>query len=102
MSTLTPITSVTATPKMSALSANDTGLGQQGGFADALKQALDSVNTMQGEAADLSKEVQLGNPNVSLEETVIAQAKASVAFQAVVQTRNKLVTAYHDIMNMQI
>lgn len=102
MSTLTPITGVTATPKLAALSQDDGIAGQQGGFANALKQALDGVNNMQSEAADLSREVQLGNPNVSLEETVIAQAKANVAFQAVVQTRNKLVTAYHDIMNMQI
>lgn len=102
MSTLTPITSVTATPKLAKIATDDAGIGQQGGFADALKQALDSVNNLQTEAADLSKEVQLGNPNVSLEETVIAQAKSSVAFQAAVQTRNRLVSAYHDIMNMQI
>lgn len=72
------------------------------GFADALKNALDEVSRTQKAAENLSTELQLGNPAVSLEETVIAQAKANIAFQAVVQTRNRLVSAYHDIMNMQV
>lgn len=73
-----------------------------GGFADALKNALDGVARTQKAAEELSTELQLGNPAVSLEETVIAQAKANIAFQAVVQTRNRLVSAYQDIMNMQV
>jgi flagellar hook-basal body complex protein FliE len=73
-----------------------------GGFAEAMKKALDGVASTQKAAEDLSTELQLGNPAVSLEETVIAQAKANIAFQAVVQTRNRLVSAYHDIMNMQV
>ncbi|MDX2218594.1 MAG: flagellar hook-basal body complex protein FliE [Burkholderiales bacterium] len=72
------------------------------GFADALKNALDEVSRTQKAAENLYAELQLGNPAVSLEETVIAQAKANIAFQAVVQTRNRLVSAYQDIMNMQV
>ena len=33
---------------------------------------------------------------------MIASSKANISFQALVQVRNKLVSAYHDIMNMQV
>jgi flagellar hook-basal body complex protein FliE len=50
----------------------------------------------------LQREVQLDNPNVSLEETMVAMQKAQIGFQATLQVRNKLVQAYSDIMNMQV
>jgi flagellar hook-basal body complex protein FliE len=73
-----------------------------GGFGDALKAALDSVNQAQGEATDLGRRFQMGDTNVSLEETMIAMQKSSISFQATVQARNRLMSAYHDIMNMQV
>jgi flagellar hook-basal body complex protein FliE len=42
------------------------------------------------------------NPDVGLEETMIAMQKASLGFQAAVQVRNKVVQAYNDIMNMNV
>jgi flagellar hook-basal body complex protein FliE len=74
----------------------------QTGFASALKDALDGVNSAQKSADGLAREFQLDNPNVSLEETMIALQKANISFQAVVQVRNKLVAAYQDIMNMPV
>ena len=53
-------------------------------------------------AARLQREVQLDNPTVSLEETMVAMQKSQIGFQAVLQVRNRLVSAYSDIMNMQI
>ena len=41
-------------------------------------------------------------PGVSLEQTVLAMNEASLQFQALVQTRNKLVQSYDTIMNMQV
>jgi len=46
--------------------------------------------------------VQLDNPSVSLEETMIAMQKAQIGFQATLHVRNRLVQAYSDIMNMQV
>ena len=74
----------------------------QEGFAAAMKQALDGVNSAQKQADGLAREFQLDNPNVSLEETMVAMQKANISFQAVVQVRNKLVAAYQDIMNMAV
>jgi flagellar hook-basal body complex protein FliE len=72
------------------------------GFSKALEAALDNINESQNKAVDLSKKFQLGHDDVSLEETMVAIQKANIEFQAAVQVRNRLVSAYHDIMNMQI
>ncbi len=72
------------------------------GFQNALAQALGDVSKTQNEAARLQREVQLGNPTVSLEETMVAMQKAQIGFQATLTVRNRLVQAYTDIMNMQV
>lgn len=71
-------------------------------FGDAMVQALKSVSSQQQEVARLQREVQLDNPTVSLEETMVAMQKAQIGFQATLQVRNRLVSAYSEIMNMQI
>ncbi len=71
-------------------------------FSDALKTALDSVSASQTQADSMSKQFALGDDSVSLSDVMIAQQKASINFQATIQVRNKLVSAYHDIMNMQV
>ena len=72
------------------------------GFQQALTQALGSVSRSQEEATRLQREVQLDNPTVSLEETMVAMQKSQIGFQATLQVRNRLVQAYSDIMNMQV
>jgi len=71
-------------------------------FGAAMSQALKSVSQTQMEATRLQREVQLDNPTVSLEETMVAMQKAQIGFQATLQVRNRLVQAYSDIMNMQV
>jgi flagellar hook-basal body complex protein FliE len=72
------------------------------GFGDALKRALDGVNTSQAQADTLTREFQMDNSSVGLEETMVAVTKANIAFQALLQVRNKVVSAYQEIMNMQV
>lgn len=71
-------------------------------FGDAMAQAMKGVSSQQNEAQRLQREVQLDNPNVSLEETMVAMQKAQIGFQATLQVRNRLVSAYSEIMNMQV
>jgi flagellar hook-basal body complex protein FliE len=89
------------------------GLGKAGGaeaagssskvsFSDALKAQLENVSNAQNQADDMGKRFAAGDDSVSLSDTMIAMQKASITFQATVQVRNKLVSAYHDIMNMQV
>lgn len=77
-----------------------TGVG--GGFSGELKNALSSVSAAQNESTRLQQEVQMENPKVSLEETMVAIQKAQIGFQASLHVRNRMVQAYTDIMNMQV
>lgn len=72
------------------------------GFSGALKSALQSVSAAQNNSTRLQREVQLENPAVSLEETMVAIQKAQIGFQATLHVRNRMVQAYTDIMNMQV
>ncbi len=74
----------------------------EAGFSGALKGALHSVSAAQNQATQLAQEVQLENPKVSLEETMVAIQKAQIGFQATMHVRNRMVQAYSDIMNMQV
>ncbi|MBC3917354.1 flagellar hook-basal body complex protein FliE [Undibacterium sp. CY18W] len=71
-------------------------------FADALKASLDSVNQAQTSSQKLGEKFAMGDDKVSLSDVMISMQKANISFQTTVQVRNKLVSAYHDIMNMQI
>jgi flagellar hook-basal body complex protein FliE len=84
------------------LSPNQVTGGAEGGFSGALKSALGSVSAAQNDATRLQKEVQMENPNVSLEQTMVAIQKAQIGFQATLHVRNRMVQAYTDIMNMQV
>ncbi len=72
------------------------------GFQQALSQALTSVSYSQNDAAKMQREVQMDNPTVSIEDTMVSMQKAQIGFQATLQVRNRMVQAYSDIMNMQI
>lgn len=82
--------------------ANLSAVHGGGSFSAAMTEALKSISGQQAEAARLQREVQLDNPTVSLEETMVAMTKANLGFTAVVQVRNRLVSAYTEIMNMQV
>jgi flagellar hook-basal body complex protein FliE len=84
------------------LSSSQATGGVDGGFSGALKSALVSVSAAQNDAARLQREVQMENPKVSLEETMVAIQKAQIGFQATLHVRNRMVQAYTDIMNMQV
>ncbi|WP_027707616.1 flagellar hook-basal body complex protein FliE [Zooshikella ganghwensis] len=71
-------------------------------FATLFKQAIDSVNELRQESSDLKTRYQFSDPEVSLSDVMIAGQKASVAFDAMVEVRNKLVQAYEEIMKMPV
>lgn len=71
-------------------------------FATLLKSSIEQVNAAQQEADKLSKSFEQGTPGVELQDVMISLQKANISFQTMVQVRNKLVTAYQEIMNMQV
>ncbi len=83
-------------------SVKEGGPASDAGFGSMLKQAVDAVNESQMKTGELQTAYQMGDPNVDLTEVMIQMQKSSVTFEAMTQVRNRLVTAYQDIMNMPI
>lgn len=71
-------------------------------FAQTLHNTLQAVSDRSAEARAMSQRFTAGDNSVSLADTMVAMQKSSIAFQATVQVRNKVVAAYTDIMNMQV
>ncbi len=71
-------------------------------FGQLLKNSINEVNETQKTAKELAAAFEAGDKNVNLSEVMVAIQKASVSFQAMTQVRNNLVSAYKEIMNMQV
>jgi flagellar hook-basal body complex protein FliE len=87
------------------IGTSQAGATQQSGpseFANILSKGIDQVNEMDQKATQLATAFQRGDPSVQLPQVMIEMQKASTSFRALTEVRNRLVTAYQDIMNMQI
>lgn len=71
-------------------------------FGDILKNAVDGVHDTQVNAKKLAVAYEQGDSSIDIPQVMIAAEKASVSFQAMTQVRNRLVSAYEDIMKMPI
>ncbi|HOL65298.1 MAG TPA: flagellar hook-basal body complex protein FliE [Accumulibacter sp.] len=76
--------------------------GEAPDFAQVLQNSLAQVNASQQQAETMAANFAAGNNNENLQDVMVALQKANISFQEMIQVRNKLVTAYHDVMNMQI
>jgi len=74
---------------------------RESGFGSVLGDALLKVNELQMDAGRRSDAFVSGESS-DLVGTMVASQKANLGFQAVVATRNRMVSAYQDIMNMPI
>lgn len=72
------------------------------GFGNFVKSAVDSVNDLQQRSRALSTAYERGDDNVPLTDVVIAMQKSSLAFEATLQIRNKVIKAYEDVKNMPV
>lgn len=77
-------------------------VGESTSFSGLMKSAIDQVNETQQASGKLKTAFEMGDPNVSLADAMIASQKATVAFQATLQVRNKLVSAYEEVMRMSV
>lgn len=71
-------------------------------FGDLLKTAITEVNETQQAAGELKRSFAAEESGTDLTEVMIASQKADLSFRAMTEVRNKLVTAYQDIMNMPV
>jgi len=73
-----------------------------GSFASVMRQGLDRVNEAQAKATNIATAFEKGVPGIELSQVMLESQKASVSFRAVTEVRNRLVSAYQEIMNMPI
>ena len=71
-------------------------------FSKLLQKGIDSVNETQQSAQNLSTAFEKGVPGVELPQVMLEMQKASVSFRALTEVRNRLVSAYQEIMNMPL
>ncbi len=71
-------------------------------FNAVFQQALSHVSELSQTADGLKTRFEMGDPNVSLGEVMIASQKSNLGFEATLRVRNKVVQAYQDIMNMPV
>jgi len=76
--------------------------GAPSAFATLMKSGLEQVNQAELRATSLADSFQRGVPGVELPQVMLEMQKASVSLQALSAVRNRLVSAYQDIMNMPI
>lgn len=84
---------VTADPAM--------GRSSPASFGKTMNDALQAVNAQQTKASDISAAYERGDTH-DIVSVMVERQKASLGFEATVQVRNKLLSAYRDIMNMPV
>ena len=88
-------------PKETDVSAGASSTTNRADFGGALKDAIGAVNDLQQTASASANGFAEGR-ETNLVKVMIDSQKANIGFQAMVQVRNRMVTAYQDIMNMPI
>ncbi|MGZ8345506.1 MAG: flagellar hook-basal body complex protein FliE [Allosphingosinicella sp.] len=82
-------------------SGSTEGTPAAGGFGQALNSALSQVNEMQARSSAVTEAYERGE-TTDIASVMLARQQASIGFEATMQVRNKLLSAYRDIMNMPV
>jgi len=95
--------------EMRALQARASGISeappaaaQPSDFANLMKNSVDHIVSMQNQATALADAYETGDKSVDLTKVMLEVQKASLAFKAMTEVRNKLVDAYTQVMNMSV
>lgn len=71
-------------------------------FAGLMQDSIEDINASMMQAKSMATAFESGDPQVSLAEVMVASQRASLEFQAMTEVRNKLLTAYQEVMSMQV
>ena len=88
--------------RASGIAEAPTATAQPSDFADLMKNSVDRIAGMQNQATALADAYQAGDKSVDLTKVMLEVQKASLAFRAMTEVRNKLVDAYTQVMNMSV
>lgn len=87
--------------KLQANELASSEISGQNGFANSIKSALQEVNSLQ-QTSKANRTAYETGEGIPLTEVVMSMQKSSLAFEATLQIRNKVLKAYEDIMNMPV
>jgi flagellar hook-basal body complex protein FliE len=99
---LAQIRELSAQMRPGAAPAKASPAGGVSEFANILRAGVDQVNRQQQRAAQLSDAFERGTPGVELPQVMLELQKASVSFRALNEVRNRLISAYQEIMNLSL
>jgi flagellar hook-basal body complex protein FliE len=88
--------------RASGISETPAAAAQPSDFANLMKNSVDHVASMQNKATALADAYEGGDKSVDLTKVMLEVQKASLAFRAMTEVRNKLVDAYQQVMNMSV
>ncbi|MBL4580978.1 MAG: flagellar hook-basal body complex protein FliE [Gammaproteobacteria bacterium] len=80
----------------------DTSSANRTDFSKLLSDSIGQVNELQKESQEMKTAFEMGDPTVDIPEVMIAVQKASLSFEAITEVRNKLLSAYQEVMNMPV
>ena len=82
--------------------ATETKAGSSMPFSDLLLNSINSLNQAQNTAKEQSQAFMKGSPDIGLNDVMVSLQKSSLTLNLGIQVRNKLVSAYQDIMGMSL
>ena len=74
----------------------------QGNFSNLMQDSIKEVNAAMQESRAMTARFEMGDPSVSLAEVMVNSQKAGLQFQAVAEIRNRVLSAYKEVMNMPV
>ena len=88
--------------RASGISEAPAAAAQPSDFANLMKHSVDQVASMQNQVTALAQAYESGDKSIDLTKVMVEAQKASLAFRAMTEVRNKLVDAYTQVMNMSV
>ncbi len=100
---MTPINSVGLTREIIANAESKLNPAKQSGsnFGEHMQKALSQVAEAQSQSGQVAQAFERGD-ETDVAKVMLAREKASLAFEATMQIRNKLLSAYKDIISMPV
>ena len=74
----------------------------QGNFSNLMQDSIKEFNAAMQESRAMTTRFEMGDPSVSLAEVMVNSQKAGLQFQAVAEIRNRVLSAYKEVMNMPV
>jgi flagellar hook-basal body complex protein FliE len=99
---LAQIRSLSTQTRADSAPSASTSTGGVSEFATLLRHNIDQVAQSQQHAGELADAFERGTPGVELPQVMVELQKASVSFRALTEVRNRLISAYQEIMNIPL